>query len=129
VSRENVDLIHIAYDIVWPQRSFAGFEEHIAEGFVWRQRREWLGRPVYTRDELPELWADLDETYSEYRVEALDYTDAGDRVVVRVKTSAHLKASDIRVERVMWHVWRVQDGRVSEVSVHGTRDEADAAAA
>jgi ketosteroid isomerase-like protein len=124
MSRENIELVRPAYDVAWPQRSVAGFQDRFADGFVWRQRVEWPGRSVYGRDEMHELWADLDETFSEYRLVAVDYADAGEYVVVTVNTSAYLRTSDDRIETTVWHVWRVREGLVTEACVYSTRQEA-----
>ena len=101
MSQENVDLVRIAYDVAWPQRSVEGFQEHFADDFTWRQRPEWPGRSVYGRDEMPKLWADLDATFAEYTLTAVEYADAGDYVIVTV-----------------------EDGLVVEACVYSTRQEA-----
>ena len=128
MSRENIELVRIAYDVAWPQRSVDGFQDRFAEDFIWRQRPEWPGRSAYGRDEMPELWADLDETFSEYRLVAVEYAEAGDYVVVTVNLSAYIRGSDDRIEGTVWHVWRVHDGLVAEVCVYSTRQEAVEAA-
>ena len=124
MSQQNVDLVRLAYDVAWPQRSLEGFQDRFAEDFTWRQRPEWPGRSAYGRDEMPELWADLDETFAEYALTAVDYVDAGDYVVVTVHTSACLRAIHDVVEGTVWHVWRIRDGLAAEACVYGTREEA-----
>jgi ketosteroid isomerase-like protein len=124
MSRENVELVRLAYDVAWPQRSVEGFQGRFTDDFVWRQRPEWPGRSDFGRDEMHELWAELDETYSEYRLEATEYADAGDYVVVSVNTSARLRASNDRIEGTVWHVWRLRDGLVAEACVYSTEAEA-----
>jgi ketosteroid isomerase-like protein len=124
MSQENIELVRPAYDVAWPQRSVDGLRDRFADDFTWTQRPEWPGRSVYRRDDMPELWADLDETYSEYRLAAVDYADAGEYVVVTVNLSAHLRASNDRIEGTVFHVWRIQDGLVAEACVYSTRRDA-----
>src|SRR4051794_36792704 len=124
MSRENIELVRPAYDVAWPQRSVDGFKDRFADDFIWRQRPEWPGRSVYGRDDMHELWADLDETYSEYRLVASDYADVREYVVVTVKLSAYLRATNDRIEGTVFHVWRVDDGLVAEACVYSTRLEA-----
>src|SRR4051794_40889419 len=124
MSAKNVEMVRLAYDIAWPQRSVDGFQDRFADDFTWRQRPEWPGRSAYGRDEMDALWADLDETFAEYTLTAMDYADAGDYVVVTVRTSACLRAIHDVVEGTVWHVWRVDDGLVAEACVYGTRQEA-----
>lgn len=71
-----------------------------------------------------ELWADLDATFSEYKLEAVDYADAGEYVVVTVNTSSRPRGSDHRVEATLWHVWRVIDGLVAEAVTYRSHREA-----
>jgi ketosteroid isomerase-like protein len=118
------ELVRRAYEVAWAQRSIEGFEDRFTDDFTWRQRAEWPGRPVYTRDELYELWAELDETYSEFNVVPVEYVEAGEYVVVTIKASACVRASDDRVEVTQWHVWRFEDGRAAEASVYRTRHDA-----
>jgi hypothetical protein len=75
-----------------------------------------------------ELWAELDETYSEFNLVPVEYVEAGEYVVVTIKASACLQASDDRVEVTQWHVWRLEDGRAAEARVYRTREEAVEAA-
>jgi ketosteroid isomerase-like protein len=124
MSRENIDLVRVAYDVAWPRRSVDGFQDRFADDFTWRQRSEWPGRSVYTRDEMPELWADLDDTYAEFKLTPLDYADAGEYVVVTVTTSARMRASNDRIKRTVWHVWRIREGLVAEACVYSTRRDA-----
>jgi ketosteroid isomerase-like protein len=125
---DNIDLVRPAYDVAWPQRSVDGFRDRFADDFTWRQRPEWPGRSVYGRDDMPELWADLDETFSDYKLVAVDYAEAGDHVIVTVNLSAYIRASHDRIEGTVWHVWRLHDGLVAEVCVYSTRREAVEAA-
>jgi ketosteroid isomerase-like protein len=124
MSRANIDLVRLAYDVAWPQRSVDGFQDRFTDDFTWRQRPEFPGRSVYARDEMHELWADLDETFSEYKLEAVEYADAGEYVVVTVNTSSRLRASNHRIEAALWHVWRVHDGLVAEACTYSSRRDA-----
>jgi ketosteroid isomerase-like protein len=128
MSQENVELVRILYDVALVRRSVEGFEDRFAGDFTWRQRPEWPGRSVYRRDEMSQLWTDLDDTYSEFSLVAVEFADAGAYVVVTVNTSARLRASDGRIEGTVWHVWRVRDGLVAEARVYSNRREAREAA-
>jgi ketosteroid isomerase-like protein len=124
MSRENIELVRLAYDGTWPLRSVDGFQDRFADDFTWRQRSEWPGRSIYARDEMPELWADLDETYSEFTLEPVEYAEAGEYVVVTVNTSAYIRATNDRIEGTVWQVWRIHDELVAEVCVYSRRRDA-----
>src|SRR4051794_40208111 len=118
MSGRNVELVRPAYDVAWPQRSVEGFQDRFTDDFTWRQRLEWPGRSAYGRDEMHKLWADLDETYSEFSLMPIEYAEVGEYVVVTVKTSSCLRASNQRIEGTLWHVWRVVGGLLAEGCVY-----------
>ena len=128
MSQENVERVRAAYEVVLPHGSVEGFEDRFADDFTWHQRAEWPGRSVYKRDEMALLWAELDGTYSDFSVVALDFADVGEYVVVTVSTSARLRTSDDQIDGTVWHVWRLRDGLLAEVRVYSTRQEAHEAA-
>ena len=102
---------------------------HLAEGRrlavqVAGYRQAWPGRRVYGPEDLPELWAELEETYAEYTVEPVEFFESGDCVVVAVHISARLRASDDRIDGLTWQVWRLSDVLVTEVRVYTDRSEA-----
>jgi ketosteroid isomerase-like protein len=101
-----------------------GVRDLFADDYKWHQRREWPGRAVYRRDELPELWAELDETYSQFELKPLEFAAVGDCVLVKVRTSARMRATADRIEAVIWHVWRFANGLVTETRVFSDYDEA-----
>jgi ketosteroid isomerase-like protein len=70
---------------------------------------------------MPQLWGDLDETYSAFKLVPVDFADAGEYVIVTVETSARLRASEALVEGHIWHVWRLRDGIALECRVYGDR--------
>jgi ketosteroid isomerase-like protein len=117
-----------AYAVAYVRRSVDEMRDRFAPDFEWHQRAEWPGRAVYRVDELPSLWAELDETYGEFELEPVDFVDADSCVIVEVHTSARMRATDDRVEGVIWHVWHLADGVVTGVRVFTERSEAFAAA-
>ncbi len=66
VSDENISLVRWAYEeghakrtVEMPQAS-----ERISSEYVFYARRGFPGRETYRLEEMPMLWADLDETFS-----------------------------------------------------------------
>ena len=113
-----------AYEVAYVERSVDSMRGSFTEDFEWHQRAEWPGRRVYGPEDLPELWAELEETYAEYTVEPVEFFESGDCVVVAVHISARLRASDDRIDGLTWQVWRLSDGLVREVRVYTDRSEA-----
>src|SRR5688500_1461105 len=124
MSEENVEMVRVAYDVAYAERSVDGVRDQFAKSFVWHSRPEWPGKTTYRVDEMPDLWADLDETFSEVELVPVEFEEVTDGyVLVTVQQSARLRDSDERVETTIWHLWRVQ-GMPQEGWVFGERIEA-----
>ena len=128
MSQADLDLVRLAYDICWAARTIEPLKDRFAEGFTWQQRFEWPGRSDYGRDEMTALWADLDETYSEFELTPTDFTDCGEHVLVFVKTRARLRSSEAWVEGTLYHVWHLHDGLALGTRVFSDPSEARHAA-
>jgi hypothetical protein len=124
MSRENVDTVRLAYEVAYAQRSVDDVRDAFAEDYVFHSRPEFPGRLSYRADDMPQLWADLDETYTEFSLVPEDFAPVGDYVVVTLRQSARLRASDARIESTIYHVWHVQNGVPQETWGYSTREEA-----
>lgn len=125
MSQANVEAVRLAYDVAYAERNIESVRAAVAAGWVFHGRSEFPGRQEYGLEEMPQLWADLDETYSEFSLTPEEFTPVGDdHVVVEVRTSARLRGSEARMEATQYHVWRVQAGKVRETWAYNTRQEA-----
>ena len=124
MSRENIEVVRLAYDVAYAQRSVEGVRDRFAPDFVFHGRAEFPGRQHYRFEEIEQLWADMDETYSDYSLVPVEFEDAGDYVLVTLETSAKMQGSELRVEGKIWHVWLVADGTPQEGWTYGSRSEA-----
>jgi len=124
MSEENVRAVREAYGTAYAARSVEQFRERFADDFVWHNRPTWPGRSTYTADEMPQLWADLDETFSEYTLEPITFSDHGDFVLAELAQSARLRDSEAKVEETIWHLWHVVDGIPQEGWSRGSKEEA-----
>jgi len=64
------------------------------------------------------------EQWESWRIDAVGYTAAGESVVARVRRFGEGKASGVRLEDEIFHVWTVRGGRVIRIDV--IDDERDA---
>ena len=125
MSLANVDLVRRAYDVAYVERSVENVRALASDDWVFHGRPEFPGRQVYRMEEMPEIWADLDETYSEFSLTPEDFTPIGkEHVVVRIKTSARLRGSELRMDATQYHIWHVQAGKLRETWACNTRQEA-----
>ena len=125
MSRENVELVRRAYEEGYARRSVEGFSGLFAPGFRFHMRSEFPGvRPWYALEELPQLWADLDETYTDYSLAPADFATFGAFVLVTLSARARLRGSDAWVDETLFHIWHLADGRVLEAWTYGDEQEA-----
>ena len=125
MSQENVDLVRLAYDVAFAQRSIEGVRHAFPEDYVFHTRAEWPGRRLYRMNEMTQLWADLDDIFSEYSLVPEEFATVGDDyVVVTIKVGFRMRGSDARIEQRVFHVWNVRDGKPRETRAFGNRDEA-----
>jgi hypothetical protein len=128
MSQENLEVVRLAYDVAYSQRSVEGFRHVAAENYAYHVRAEWPGRALYSLDEMPQLWADINNTFSEFSLVAEDFAVLGDEyVLVTIRQSFRMRGSDRRIESTAFHLWNVRDGKARETWVYGTREEALAA--
>ena len=124
MSPPNVELVRLAYEVAYAQRSLEGVRELFPEDFVFHSRPEFPGPPRYRVDDMPQLWADLDETYTEFDLVPEEFTVVKDHVVVTISQSARLRASEMRIETTIYHVWQFRDGTPLAAWAYGERSEA-----
>lgn len=122
---ENVEAVRLAYEVAYARRSVEDVREAFSEDYVFHARPEFPGRPEYGVDEMTQLWADLDETYTEFSLVPQDFVPTGsEHVLVTVRTSTRLRGSDARIESTAYHLWHVPDGRPRRTWGYSTRAEA-----
>ena len=125
MSQENVELVRRAYDEAFAERSVAGpLRKFVADDFRFNMRSEFPGRGVYAIDEITEMWAEMDATFSDFQLVPSDFAGFGDYVLVTVNQSTRVRGSELRVEATIYHLWHVTGGKVQEAWAYGDRDEA-----
>jgi ketosteroid isomerase-like protein len=63
-------------------------------------------------------WADdMDDVWQKFRVEVIEFIDAGDRVVVVIRLHGKGKTSGIEVQQRVAGIWSVRNGRVVRVEI------------
>lgn len=117
-------MVRRAYELGYAARSVETLRETFAEGFRFHTRSEFPGADSYGVDELTTLWADLDDTYSEYSLVPEEFTEVGPYVLVTLRQSARMRGSDARLESTIFHVFRIQDGKAAEGWTYSDRDSA-----
>jgi ketosteroid isomerase-like protein len=74
-----------------------------------------------------QMYADWTTDFDEFELEALEFSEHGDRVFVDVIQTGRGKASGVEVGGRFWMVYTVADGRVTRMEAFLTKDQALAA--
>jgi ketosteroid isomerase-like protein len=64
------------------------------------------------------------EVFEDIEVTPESFTDLGEHLIVEVHTVSHGRASGIRIENRIVHIWTIREGKATRFRVFGTRQEA-----
>jgi ketosteroid isomerase-like protein len=126
MSQENVEIVKAAL------AAYNGGEietalQYVDEEIAWVGPPEWLEKHLYKgHDGVREIAAQWSENFDEYRVDPVEFVDAGDEVVVLALQRGRIKGSSVPIEDPISYVWTMRDGKVVRVQVYFTWDEARA---
>ena len=131
MSRENVEAVRWAYENTHARRSVdvPGVEDRVAADYRFHPRPDFPGRPFYRLDEMVDLWADLDTTFTDYSLVAESYESIGPaHVLVTLHQTARLRGSDLVLNDPLFMVWELADGKIQETWTFTDREQAVQAA-
>ena len=123
MARENIELVRFIYE-GYARRSVEPYRPHFVEDFKFHNRPEFPVQDVYGLDDMQRLWADLDETFTEYELTPTEFREAGDHVIVTLEASAKLRGGEARIEETIYHVWHLLDGKAREAWTFTSFEEA-----
>jgi uncharacterized protein len=126
MSQENVEIVQAAYRAIndGDDERLLGLVasdiEIVASSGVLLDQGIYRGLEgsVAFRESLREVWGDS------LRVQAEDFIEHRDHVVVMARTSARGKSSGAEVDLPVAHVWTIRDGKVVRFQTFARREEA-----
>jgi ketosteroid isomerase-like protein len=139
MSRENVELVKSLQpsevDLVERLAEADGGEDFLAPGAAFEIFAEDLDvqfiaassaqQPQYRGGEgVLEGWRDWLSPWASYRLEAEDFLDGGDEVVVLVRVRARTVHDGVDIEHAPAAVWTFEDGKVVRIRFFLEREEA-----
>jgi ketosteroid isomerase-like protein len=122
MSQENVEVVRSAF-AAFEDGDVERLHDLVTEDLI-VYRAEPDDATSHGLDGLFELTADWTEGFSDWTVAAEEFTDAGPRVVVRVRQSARGGASGVPLDEDWWFVFEVRGARIARMSIYAR--EADA---
>jgi hypothetical protein len=126
MSDENVGIVRWAYENGFAQRTvdMPGSGDRVAPDYRFHTRPDFPGRSAYRLDQMVELWADIDATFTDYSLTAESYEPIGPaHVLVTVRQATRLRGSDQRLVERLYMLWYLTDGRVQETWTSADRAE------
>lgn len=118
MSQENVALLRSLYG-EWERGNLRAGKELLDESLttVWAEEFPTAGIYHGPAEHTAAMQAWLN-AWDDFNLEAEDFVDAGDSVVVPFRVRARGKGSGARVERRWAHVWTLRGGKVVRFEVH-----------
>jgi ketosteroid isomerase-like protein len=132
MSEENVEVAKNLYASIHegihttPRQVDRLFRDHLDESFELHLPSDYPeGEPVFRgREGMTQFIAMLRDTWADWRFEAEQYLDAGERLVVLGRILAKGGASGVPIELKTAHVWTIRTGRATSMHVYRDLSEA-----
>ena len=126
MSQENVEIMRRGYGH-WIATGGAGVGEIRAHAdLVWDvSKLGWPDQQIYHGVEgARQFNAEWADAWDAWEVEAEDYIDAGERVVVILNQRGRSKATGVSVEMRFAQVWTLRDGQAIRMQMYASVEEA-----
>jgi ketosteroid isomerase-like protein len=125
MSKENVEIVQRGYD-AWRQGE-SSWSEMLDPEIEW-DSSAYPGLDIQVRGKGRENYLRFLDRYvrawSHYKVTPRELVDAGDDVVVVHHETIHARGTEIPIERDLFVVWTIRDGRAIRTRGYRTKQEA-----
>ena len=123
MSQENVEIVRAVHD-GWARGDFRVAQELFAPDFSWDQNADAVEPGSRRGPEVRDALRNLFDVYDDFRVEASEFIDGGDEVVVVARNKGTAKASRMELDQLFAYVWTFQGGRLARLRVFTDREQA-----
>jgi ketosteroid isomerase-like protein len=124
MSQENVEVVRQVF-AAWEADDFDGFLASMDEELVTRRHvpmpdpGTWHGRPGVL-----DLVAEWLQSFDDFTIEAEEFIDSRDHVVVRTLQGGRGSGGGVPVAGAVWFVCGVRGGRLVTLDIYATREQA-----
>jgi ketosteroid isomerase-like protein len=123
MSQENVEMVREIYR-GWARGDFSAGADVLASDFEYRQLPGAVEPGSPRGAEVGRALRGIFDVYEDFRVDAEEYIDAGEQVVVVARSHGTARGSRMQLEQRFAFVWTVKDGKLARTQVYPTRREA-----
>ena len=124
MSRQNLDAVQRVYR-AWAEGDARGDPSVYDAHLVYLSQPGDPDRgPHYGVEATNEYYRRFLASWDDWRIEATDYREVGDSVVVRARRTGIGKGSRVPVEDESFHVWTLRGGKAIRLEVFRTETEA-----
>jgi len=128
MARSDIDVVRDSHE-AFRRRDFDAFIEYMDPDIEFTSLILEVEGTYRGHDGIRSWWNDILAVFPDWQPQAEDAREVGGRVVLRVRAEGAGTGSGIDVDRVIWQVAEVRDGRLRAWKFFRTEDEALAAAA
>ena len=108
----------------WARGDFRAGSDLLAASFEWKQRPDAVEPGSRRGAAVGDALRHVFEVFENYRIEAEEYIDAGDGIVVVGRARGTARGSGLELDQKLFSLWKGRDGRLISVEFFGDRTEA-----
>ena len=123
MSQGSVELVRTVLG-QWARGDFRSGSDLFAADFEWKQRPDAVEPGSHRGGSIGAALRELFGVWENYRIEADEYIDAGDRTVVVGRARGTARGSGMELDQSLFFLWTARDGKLASVELF--RDRADA---
>ena len=123
MSQQNVEAVRAIYEY-WGRGDFRATADKVAPDFEWKQVHGVVEPGSHVGADASRALRSIFEVYADFRIEAEEYVDAGDTIVVVARAHGTARGSGMHMEQRSAQAWTVRDGKPVRIEQYRSREEA-----
>jgi ketosteroid isomerase-like protein len=123
MSEENVEVVRATFD-AFQARDLDTFLSYMDPDVEYRSLILEVEGAYHGHDGIRSWWESVLAVFPDWNPQIVETRDLEDRIVSRVRAEGQGTGSGIALERDIWHVAEVRDGRMTSSAFFRTEDEA-----
>ena len=123
MSEENVEVVKAMFDHT-ASGDFSRWFAEVTDDFVFVASPEVPDAGTYRGEEARQWITAWVESFKDHTIEAMDFTDADDKVFFTILQRGRPRGSEVAVEGRWWMVMTLRDGAVARAEAFDERGEA-----